>query len=84
MCLGIVGQVVGLDVDHADLARVDVHGEVRTVNVGMVDGVTVGDWIVIHLGFALERTTADEARASLELLSELADGGDVDDRGPAL
>jgi hydrogenase expression/formation protein HypC len=74
MCLGIPGQVVGLLDDYdGQLALVDVAGQTRKINVGMLAEETLapGDWIIIHLGFAVEKTDragAKEAMAGLELL----------------
>lgn len=70
MCLGIPGQVVERSAEHPDLASVDVCGVRRTVNVGLVteEGLEVGDWVLIHVGFALSRIDEQEAKASLELL----------------
>ncbi|MGV0792578.1 HypC/HybG/HupF family hydrogenase formation chaperone [Mycolicibacterium sp. XJ1819] len=74
MCLGIPGQVVGMLAGYGDqLALVDVAGEQRKVNVGMLDGQTFspGDWVIIHMGFVVEKTDragAEAAMAGLELL----------------
>ncbi len=74
MCLGIPGQVVRtVDGTAGQVALVDVEGSQRKVNVGMLDhqGLDPGDWVLIHLGFAVERMDPDEAfeaRAGLEHL----------------
>lgn len=79
MCLGIPGQVVGLlDGYGGQLALVDVVGEVRKVNVGMLPEETFepGDWVIIHMGFAVEKTDragADRVLAGLELLGRGAE-----------
>ncbi|GAA2420792.1 HypC/HybG/HupF family hydrogenase formation chaperone [Mycolicibacterium llatzerense] len=85
MCLGIPGQVVRmLDGYGGQLILVDVAGEHRKVNVGMLPDETFarGDWVIIHMGFVVEKTDlagADQALASLELMgSGAADGGDPD------
>ena len=75
MCLGIPGRVVELRADHPDLARVDVEGMVRDINLGLLadDPAVPGDWILIHLGFALQKMTqaeVDEARSTLMILGE--------------
>lgn len=75
MCLGIPGRIVGF-VDETDqLARVDVAGVTRTVNVGLVreQGVTLGDWVLIHVGFAMSVIDEEEAARSLETLRLLGD-----------
>jgi hydrogenase expression/formation protein HypC len=75
MCLAIPGQVVDLLDEPNRLARVEVAGVRRTVNVGLLDGdgrgVSPGDWVLIHVGFALSRIDEDEARATLGLLEQM-------------
>ncbi|MEO6208380.1 MAG: HypC/HybG/HupF family hydrogenase formation chaperone [Candidatus Limnocylindrales bacterium] len=63
MCLGIPGLIVELPEERPEFARVDVQGVVRDIHMGLLvdDPPGVGDWIVIHLGFALERMTEAEA-----------------------
>lgn len=74
MCLGIPGRVMKmLDGYGGQLALVDVVGEQRKVNIGMLDEETVaaGDWVIIHMGFAVERTDeagAEAAMAGLKLM----------------
>ena len=74
MCLGIPGQVIRMLEGYGDqLALVDVAGENRKVNVGMLPEETfaAGDWVIIHMGFVVEKTDkagADEAMAGLELM----------------
>jgi len=74
MCLGIPGQVVRmLDGYDDQVALVDVVGEHRKVNVGMLPEETFapGDWVIIHMGFVVEKTDkagAEEAMAGLELM----------------
>jgi hydrogenase expression/formation protein HypC len=72
MCLAIPGHIIEMvDVTNR-LARVDVAGVRRTVNVGLLDadggGVGPGDWVLIHVGFALSKVDEDEAAATLKLL----------------
>jgi hydrogenase expression/formation protein HypC len=74
MCLGIPGRVVRLlDGYGGQLALVDVEGAERKINIGLLDDVPLapGDWILIHMGMAMEKveqSQADDARAGLELL----------------
>ena len=75
MCLAIPGQIIEI-VDEANrLAKVDVAGVQRNVNVGLLDadgvGVGPGDWVLIHVGFALSQVDEEEARATLELLERM-------------
>ena len=74
MCLGIPGQVIGMLDGYGDqLALVDVAGESRKVNIGMLPEETfsAGDWVIIHMGFVVEKTDkagADAAMAGLQLM----------------
>ena len=72
MCLAIPGQVVEFVDASNRLARVDVAGVRRTVNVGLLDGegggVGTGDWVLIHVGFAISKVDEEEAAATLKLL----------------
>ena len=68
MCLGIPGQVVALLDD--GLARIDVSGVRRDVSVAFTPEAEPGDWVLVHVGFALARIDEEEARATLDLLAE--------------
>ncbi|MFD9660157.1 HypC/HybG/HupF family hydrogenase formation chaperone [Rhodococcus sp. NPDC059968] len=75
MCLGIPGQVVRMLEGYGNqLALVDVVGEQRKVNIGMLPedvSLEPGDWIVIHMGFAMEKVDeagAEKAMAGLEMM----------------
>ena len=77
MCLAIPGQVVEVVDEGNRLAKVDVAGVRRTVNVGLLDsdggggGAGPGDWVLIHVGFAMSRIDEEEAHATLELLEQM-------------
>ena len=70
MCLGIPGEVVELLADQPDLARVDVSGVRRMINIGLLadEPPEPGEWVLIHVGFALSKIDEDEAAAALEFL----------------
>ena len=79
MCLGIPGRIVDLETDHPDLAIVDVSGMARPINLGLLSSaVEVGDWVMIHMGFALEKMTEEEASDALEVLQTLGQGNKDD------
>ena len=73
MCLAIPGRVVEIVDEQALLAKVDVSGVVRNVNVGLLDGVSPGDWVLIHVGFALSKVDEEEAQATLALLAQMGE-----------
>jgi hydrogenase assembly chaperone HypC/HupF len=66
VCLGIPGRVVALR-DNPHLATVDVLGEEATINIGMLEEpLEPGDYVLIHVGFAMNKINPSEARAALE------------------
>jgi hydrogenase expression/formation protein HypC len=75
VCLAIPGQIVEITDEVNRLASVDVVGVRRTVNIGLLDadgdGAGPGDWVLIHVGFALSRIDEDEAAATLRLLRQM-------------
>jgi hydrogenase expression/formation protein HypC len=70
MCLGIPGEVVELHPEQPDLAKVDVSGVRRLVNIGLLadDPPVPGEWVLIHVGFALSKIDEHEAAAAMEFL----------------
>ena len=73
MCLAIPGRIIEVVDAENRLAKVDVAGVQRNVNIGLLDadpggGVGPGDWVLIHVGFALSQVDEAEAEATLELL----------------
>jgi hydrogenase expression/formation protein HypC len=75
MCLAIPGRIVEFIDEPNRLAKVDVAGVQRTINVGLLDadgtGAAPGDWVLIHVGFAISRVDEEEARATRELLERM-------------
>jgi hydrogenase expression/formation protein HypC len=73
MCLGIPGEIVEVMADRGDLATVDVAGVRRAINIGLLgEGeVHVGDWVLVHVGFAMSKIDEAEASATLALLTGL-------------
>ncbi|MGZ8649846.1 MAG: HypC/HybG/HupF family hydrogenase formation chaperone [Solirubrobacteraceae bacterium] len=77
MCLAIPAQIVEFVDSEWFLAKVDVSGVRRVVNVALVsggtDGVGVGDWVLLHVGFAMSRIDEHEAQATLDALRALGE-----------
>ena len=76
MCLAIPGHVIEVVDEENRLAKVDVAGVRRNVNIGLLDddgGVAAGDWVLIHVGFALSKVDEEEAQATLQLLQKMGD-----------
>lgn len=78
MCLGIPGQIVEIHPADTDLATVDIGGVRRTIEVGLLadEPLTPGDWVLIHVGFALSRIDEAEAARELARLAEYGPGYD--------
>jgi len=71
MCLGIPARILAIGEQHPDVASVDMVGVRRDVNIALLaDGepLTAGDWILVHMGFALEIMTATQAAEAIEAL----------------
>jgi hydrogenase expression/formation protein HypC len=73
MCLGIPGEVVEILADRQDLAMVDVSGVRRAINIGLLgdDLPEPGEWVLIHVGFALSKIDEEEAKAALDFLESI-------------
>jgi len=84
MCLGIPGRVVEvLDGNAGMLARVDVLGAVRPVNLGMLEDLAVepGEWVLIHMGFAVERIDDEQAARAMSGLELMGRGSEPEPEG---
>ena len=79
MCLGIPGCIIRIDDAENMIATVDICGVRRQININCIVDEThpveacIGDWVLVHVGFAMSRIDADEAAATLKLLSELGE-----------
>ena len=74
ICLAIPGQIIDVVDDGNRLAKVDVAGVQRNVNIGLLDGdggVGPGDWVLIHVGFAISQVDEEEALATRRLLEQM-------------
>ena len=78
MCLGIPGQLVELDADNDQLARVEVAGVRRIINIGLLEDEVLekGDWVLIHVGFAMSKIDEEEAAVALASLKLMGSGLD--------
>jgi len=70
MCLGIPGQLREISEANRHLARVDVSGVTRVVNIGLLEDepLVPGDWVLIHVGFAMSKIDEEEAELALAAL----------------
>lgn len=75
MCLAIPGKVVEIVDAENHIAKVDVGGVRRNVNVGMLEdeGVQIGDYVLVHVGFAMSKIDEREAEETLRVLKEIGE-----------
>ena len=75
MCLAIPGRIVEIVDTDLQLAKAEVGGVRRNINIGLLEGdedvVKVGDWVLIHVGFAMSRIDEEEAMLTLKALEEI-------------
>jgi hydrogenase expression/formation protein HypC len=73
MCLGIPGQVVEITDPDACLAKVDVNGIKRAISIRLLAGagLDVGDWVLVHVGFAMAKIDEREAAATLDAVRKM-------------
>ena len=78
MCLSVPARVV--TVHDAHWATVEVGGTSKRISLDLVDDVQAGDYVLLHVGFAIQKLDADEAQKTLDLFDALvaADGGEID------
>ncbi len=70
MCLGIPGKVLEIE---KNVAKVEVGGLLRDVSLDLCPDVSVGEYVLIHTGFAIQKVDEEEAKETLELLRQLAE-----------
>lgn len=79
MCLGIPGQIVKIDDAMRKLATVDVAGVRRQINIACIVDDThpveacIGDWVLVHVGFAMSRIDEREVEATMKILADLGE-----------
>lgn len=79
MCLGIPGQIIEISDAKQSMAKVDVAGIQREVNIACIIDENlpieklIGEWVLVHVGFAMSHIDAEEARKTLQLLTELSE-----------
>jgi hydrogenase expression/formation protein HypC len=70
MCLAMPALVV--ETGAADMAVVELDGVKKEISLALVDGVKVGDYVIVHVGYALQKLDTDEAQKTLALFAEMA------------
>lgn len=75
MCLAMPAQVTELLPD--DMARIDLGGAGKEISLALVEDVAVGDYVIVHVGYALQRLDPAEAEKTLALFAEMAAAGEA-------
>ena len=75
MCLAIPGKIVAIVDEVNQIAKVEVGGVKRNINIGMLDKeeARVGDYVLIHVGFAMSKVDEQEAQDTLRVLKEIGE-----------
>ncbi len=73
MCLAIPGRIVEIVDEENSIAKVDIAGVKRNINIGMLDKTQVGDYVLIHVGFAMSKIDEHEAEETLRVLKEIGE-----------
>ncbi len=71
MCLAIPGKIVEITDVENQIAKVEIGGVRRGVCIGMLDDIKIGDYVLVHVGFAMSKVDEKEAEETLRLLQEL-------------
>ena len=69
MCLAVPARVTAID---GDIATVDMMGNTTTADISLLENVGLGDYVMVHVGFAIQKYDEKEAKITLDLLKELA------------
>lgn len=80
MCLAIPARVVALPAP--DIARIDLSGVQKDISLALVDDVAIGDYVIVHVGFALSRLDEAEAQNIFEYLRRMDELGELEATGP--
>jgi len=76
MCLGIPAKVI--EVENQQKGKIDYQGTIVKTSFALLENVKVGDWVIVHAGFAISKLDENEAQETLELLREYAQALDKD------
>jgi len=74
MCLAVPAKVMERN---GDAAVVELGGVRREISLMLLDDISVGEWVIVHAGFAIERLSEEEAEQTLSLLREIADASEI-------
>lgn len=74
MCLSVPAKIIEIE---GEAAMVSIGGSILKIGLQLVDDVSIGDYVLVHTGFALEKVNEDEALEQLRMLKDLADNPDM-------
>jgi hydrogenase expression/formation protein HypC len=85
MCLAVPGRILSIEGDDPLLrsGRVDFSGAVKVVNLAYVPDAKVGDYVLVHVGFAISTVDEEEARIVFQYLERLGELAELDEQGPS-
>lgn len=82
MCLGIPGIILNIYEDHGTkMAQVDFGGVTREACIEVIPEAKIGDWTIVHAGFALNLLSESEAQETLDILQQMSDLADLEEQG---
>ena len=70
MCLGIPGKIIKID---GNMATVDIEGVSRQISLQLVENIALGDYVLLHSGFAIQKMDEKDAQETLDLLHQIVD-----------
>ena len=76
MCLSVPAEIISIE---GQMAKASVGGAIREISLQLVEDTQVGDYVLLHTGYAIEKISKVEAEETIRLLRELGDDGDQDD-----
>jgi hydrogenase expression/formation protein HypC len=83
MCLGVPGKIIEIyEKQELQMAKVDFSGVTREACIEHVPEAKIGDYVIIHVGFAISLLSEEEAQESLDLLREIIEAGDLEGLDP--
>jgi hydrogenase expression/formation protein HypC len=74
MCLAVPAKVISIE---GNLAKVDMMGNTTTADLSLLESVAVGDYVMVHVGFAIQKYDEEEAKKTLELIVEMFEKSDI-------
>ncbi len=75
MCVAVLGKI--LSIDEELMAVADFGGTTREISVALLPEPVVGDYIIVHAGFALHKVDPNEAKETMEMMENILDGGQI-------